>query len=540
MTDSSTDFDAIVVGAGIAGIYMTHKLSNELGLNVRTFERGAGVGGTWYWNRYPGAKSDSEGFVYRYTWDDETRPEIIGDNRYIDQDVMRRHLEDVVDRHGLGPHIQLNTGIEAAAYDEDRRVWTVTTEQGERFSARYLVTALGVLSTPYWPDIKGRDSFAGRLVHTAAWPEDLSVEGKRVGIIGTGSTGTQFICAASKTASHLTVFQRTAQYCVPSQNHPLTEEFRADYRQRHEEIWDKVRHSFLASGFQEAETLAMSVSPAERERVFQEVWDAGNSFRFMVGTFRDIISDPDANKAAADFIRAKIKEIVRDPETARKLMPSGYFARRPISNEDYYETYNQDNVSLVDIRENPISEITPAGVRTADGVEHELDILVFATGFDAVTGSYLRMDLRGRGGQTIQQHWRDGATSYLGIAVPNFPNMFMVYGPNTVFSNLPPAIETQVEWISDLVKAAEAGGITSVEATTEAETAWTAACEELAGHTLFAKVDSFINGGNIPGKKKQAFFFFAGLAGYRQKLKEVTDGGYTGFVLESSPELVRT
>ena len=527
MTDSSTDFDAIVVGAGIAGIYMTHKLRNELGLSVRTFERGSGVGGTWHWNRYPGAKSDSEGFVYRYTWDEATRPEIIGDNRYIDQDVMRRHLEDVAERHGLTPHIQLDTGIDSAEYDEDRRVWTVSTERGDRFTARYLVTALGVLSTPYLPEIKGRDSFAGDLVHTAAWPEGLSVDGKRVGVIGTGSTGTQFVCAASKTAGHLTVFQRTPQYCVPSQNHPLTEEFRADYRARHQEIWDKVRTSFLASGFEESGTLAMSVSAEERERVFQEIWDAGHSFRFMVGTFRDIS-------------RAKIKEIVRDPETARKLMPSGYFARRPISNEDYYETFNQDNVSLVDLRETPIAEITPAGVRTADGVEHELDVLVFATGFDAVTGSYQRMNIRGRGGDTVRQHWADGASSYLGIAVPNFPNMFMVYGPNTVFSNLPPAIETQVEWISDLVKAAEAGGVTSVEATAEAETAWTAACEELAGHTLFAKVDSFINGGNIPGKQKQAFFFFAGLAGYRQKLREVTDGGYTGFVLQSSPELVRT
>ena len=540
MTDNSTDVDAIVVGAGIAGIYMTHKLRNELGLTVRTFERGAAVGGTWYWNRYPGAKSDSEGFVYRYSWDKEMLPELIGTNRYVDQAVMQAHLESVVEKHGLGPHIQLNTGVEAAAYDEDSRVWTVTTEQGERFTARYLVTALGVLSKPYLPDIEGRDSFRGRLVHTAAWPDDLSVDGKRVGVIGTGSTGTQFVCAASRTATHLTVFQRTAQYCVPSRNRPLTEEFRADYRARCEEIWDQVRHSFLASGFTEAETLAMSVSAAERERVFQEVWDAGNSFRFMVGTFRDIISDPDANLAAADFIRAKIKEIVRDPETARKLSPTGYFARRPISNEDYYETFNRDNVSLVSIRENPISEITPAGVRTADGVEHELDVLVFATGFDAVTGSYLQMDIRGRGGEAVQDHWEDGASSYLGIAMPGFPNMFMVYGPNTVFSNLPPAIEAQVEWISDLVKAAEAGGVTSVEATAEAETAWTAACEELVGHTLFAKVDSFINGGNIPGKKRQAFFYFAGLAGYRHKLKEVTDGGYTGFVLESSPELVRT
>lgn len=540
MTEKNTDFDAIVVGAGIAGIYMVHRLRNEVGLTVRAFERGGGVGGTWYWNRYPGAKSDTEAFVYRYSFDKETLSEPIGPNRYTDQADMLAYLESVVSKYDLGKDIQLNTSVETAVFDESSSVWTVTTDKGESVTARYLVTALGVLSETYLPDIKGCDSFRGRLVHTGAWPEDLTVDGKRVGVIGTGSTGTQFICAASKTAEHLTVFQRTAQYNVPSGNHPLTEEFKAHYRANHQQVWDKVWSSFLASGFEEAQTPAMSVSEAERQRVYQDIWEQGNSFRFMVGTFSDIIRDPAANKTAADFIRAKVKEIVRDPETARKLTPTGYFARRPISNEDYYETFNRDDVSLVSLKENPISEITPNGVRTEDGVEHELDVLVFATGFDSITGSYLRMDIRGRAGETIGQHWQDGASSYLGIAVPGFPNMFMVYGPNTAFSNLLPCIETQVEWISELVRRAEQQGISSVEATIGAEEGWTAACEELAGHSLFSKIPSFINGGNIPGKKRQAMFYFAGIAGYRHKLSEVADAGYAGFVLQSSPELART
>jgi cation diffusion facilitator CzcD-associated flavoprotein CzcO len=255
----------------------------------------------------------------------------------------------------------------------------------------------------------------------------------------------------------------------------------------------------------------------------------------MLETFSDIATDPAANEAAAEFIRSKVAEIVKDPETARKLMPYGYYARRPISNEDYYETFNRDNVSLVSLKENPIREITPNGVITEDGVEHELDILVFATGFDAFDGAYRRLDIRGRGGRAIQQHWQDGASSYLGIACHGFPNMFMVFGPCTVFSNLPPGIETQVDWFSGLIKAAEDSGRCYIEATESAEQAWTALCDDIAEHSLFSKVDSFINGGNIPGKKKRLLFFAAGLAAYRKRLQEVADAGYDGFVLHSTP-----
>jgi cyclohexanone monooxygenase len=538
MADKTPDFDAIVIGAGIGGIYALHKLRNELGLSVRAFDRASGIGGTWYWNRYPGAKSDSEGMVYRYSFDKDTLGEHIGDNRYINQADMEAYLHSVVDKFDLGRDIQLNTGIAAMAFDDASGLWTVTADNGLRYTARFVVTALGPLSTTHFPDIKGRDSFRGRLVHTAAWPADLSVDGKRVGVIGTGSTGTQFICAAAKTAAHLTVFQRTAQYCVPNGNGPLTEEFRAAYRASHREIWDGVWNSYVGCGFQESRVPAMSVPAEERQRVFQAAWEKGNAFRFMMETFSDIALDPAANEAAAEFIRSKIKEIVKDPETARKLMPYGYYARRPVSNEDYYETFNQDNVTLVSLKETPIREITPRGVVTEDGTEHGLDILVFATGFDAFDGAYRRIDIRGRGGASLQDHWKDRAGSYLGMSCHQFPNMFMVFGPDSAFSNLPPGIETQVEWITELIQAALRDGKSCIEATAEAEQAWTDLCDQVAERSLFSKVDSFINGGNIPGKKKRLLFFVAGLAAYRKKLAEIRDSGYDGYVFSGSDERI--
>ena len=541
MTDTQkAELDAVVIGAGFAGIYMLHKLRDELGLTVRVFDKAGGIGGTWYWNRYPGAMSDTESFVYRYSFDEEMLQEWDWDTRYLDQPDILAYLQAVVERHDLAKDIQLDTGIDSLVFDDARGIWTVTTDDGATITARYVVTALGLLSRTNFPDIKGRDSFGGALVHTGAWPADLTTDGERVGVIGTGSTGCQVICAVAKTAEHLTVFQRSAQYSVPSGNGPVSEEYVAGCRADYDRIWGQVKNSAVGFGFTESDVPAMSVSSGERRRVFQENWDIGNGFRFMFGTFSDIATDEDANKAAADFIRTKIDEIVDDPETARKLMPTDYYAKRPLCNSGYYETYNRDNVALVSIRENPITEITPNGVLTSDGVEHELDLLVFATGFDAVDGQYARMDLRGRGGETIQQHWEDGPTSYLGVAAAGFPNLFMILGPNGPFSNIPPAIEIQVEMVADLIGTAEEGGSTAVEATSDAENAWTATCREIADTTLFPKADSWIFGANIPGKKNAVMFYMAGLGAYRQKLVDVADAGYDGFDLRATPAPART
>jgi cation diffusion facilitator CzcD-associated flavoprotein CzcO len=525
--------DAIVVGAGFAGIYMLYKL-REQGLRVRAFDRAGGVGGTWYWNRYPGAKSDTESFVYRYSFDRDLLQDWDWTTRYLDQPDILAYLEHVVDRYELRDDIQLNTGIESAIFDEDNDVWRVETDTGETWSARYLVTALGLLSRINMPNIPGLDSFAGDLLHTGAWPADQDLTGKRVGVIGTGSTGTQFICAASKIAGHLTVFQRSPQFSVPSGNGPVSPDEVKWAKENYDEIWEQVRGSNVAFGFVESEVPAMSVSEEERQRVFQENWDKGNGFRFMFGTFNDIAVDEDANKAAADFIRSKIAEIVTDPETARKLMPTDYYAKRPLCNEDYYETFNRDNVTLVSVKETPIVEITPRGVLTSDGVEHELDVLVLATGFDAVDGNYKRMELRGRGGQLIKDRWEAGPTSYLGISTAGFPNMFMLMGPHGPFTNLPPSIETQVEWVADLVADAERSGTTSVEVTEQTENNWVEKCRELSELTLFPKADSWIFGANIPGRTPTVRFYMAGLGAYRQKLAEESGSGYSGFEMRGA------
>jgi cyclohexanone monooxygenase len=530
-TTTTTDFDAIVVGTGFGGIYMLHKLRDELGFTVRAFEKGGGIGGTWYFNRYPGAKSDTEGFVYRYSFDGDLLQEWDWNTRYLDQPDILAYLEHVADRYDLRRDIQLNTEVTGASFDEGRGVWQVRTSAGEELTARYLVTALGLLAKTNIPAIPGLDSFAGALVHTNAWPDDLDITGKRVGVIGTGSTGTQFIVAAARIADHLTVFQRSAQYCVPSGNGPVEPAEVAQTKERFDEIWEQVRNSVVAFGFEESAIEAASVSPAERERVFQENWDKGNGFRFMFGTFSDIATNQEANEAAAAFIRSKIAELVEDPETARKLTPTDLYAKRPLCNEGYYETFNRDNVSLVSIKENPITEITPTGVRTADGAEHELDVLVLATGFDAVDGNYRAMDLRGRGGVSINEHWDRAPASYLGVATAGFPNMFMILGPNGPFVNLVPAIETQVNWICELIGAAERTGAGAVEATQAAEDGWTATCQEIAGYTLFPKAQSWIFGANIPGKTNAVMFYMAGLSAYRQKLAEIAAADYSGFEL---------
>ena len=519
--------DAVVVGAGFAGIYTLHKL-RELGLRARAFDRAGGVGGTWYWNRYPGAKSDTESFVYRYSFDPELLQEWTWTNRYLEQHEILAYLEHVVDRYQLRGDIQLNTGIDSAVFDEDSQLWRVETDTGEVWTARYLVTALGVLSQIYMPDIPGRDSFAGELLHTGAWPTGHDLAGKRVGVIGTGSTGTQFISTASKIAGHLTVFQRSAQYSVPSGNRPVTPEELTSVKENYDEIWDQVRSSIVGFGFAESDVPAMSISEDERRRVFQEAWDKGNGFRFMFA-FGDIPLDPDANQAAADFIRSKIAEVVKDPETARKLMPSGYYVKRPVCNDDYYESFNRENVTLVSVRETPIVEITPKGVVTSDGIEHELDALVFATGFEAIDGNYTRMELRGRGGQLISDHWAEGPTGYLGVATAGFPNMFMAPGPHTAFTNLPPNIETTVEWIADMIAEAERRGAGTVEVVHQAEDQWVGLCQAIANQTLFPKADSWFFGSNIPGTKPSVRLFMGGLGTFRQKLAEEATGGYPGF-----------
>lgn len=535
--DARDELDAVVIGAGFGGLYALKKLRDELGLKVLAFDKAGGVGGTWWWNRYPGALSDTEAHLYCYSWDKELLQSWEHKSKYVPQPEILRYLEHVAERHDLLKDIRLDTGIASAVFDEASNRWLITTEGGDCYSARYLVTALGLLSATNIPDIKGRDSFAGAIYHTSRWPADADLAGKRVGVIGNGSTGVQLVTAIAPYVAHLTSFQRTPQYSVPVANGPLSEGRKSEIKANYDAIWDGVRNSGLAFGLKESTTPMASVSEEERKQIFDRAWKTGGGFRFMFETFGDIATNEEANKAAQDYIRNKIDEIVKDPETARKLKPTDLYARRPLCDGGFYETFNRDNVSLVHIGENPIAEITPAGVLTADGVEHKIDVLVFATGFDAVDGNFKRMNLRGRDGVLIGDHWKNGPSSYLSTNTARFPNMFMILGPNGPFTNQPPAIETQVEWIAQMIGYLEDNGIATIEADEDAEREWTQTCLDISEQTLFPRVDSWIFGNNIPGKKSTIYFYMGGLKAFRDILNDVSRDGYRGFRLRTPADI---
>ncbi|MFW0873038.1 flavin-containing monooxygenase [Rhodococcoides corynebacterioides] len=528
--DTITELDALVVGCGFGGIYMLYKLRRDLGLNAIAIDKAAGVGGTWFWNKYPGALSDSESFVYQYSFDRDLYEQTAWDTKFVRQPQILEYLNGVVDRYDLRESIELETTMTSAVFDETAGIWTVTTDRGVTYQARYLVNGLGLLSATNVPDFPGIENFRGKLVHTGAWPEGLDLTGKRVGVIGNGSTGGQVITAVAPIAGHLTSFQRTPQYSVPAGNRVLTDAELARQKADFEANWDQVRNSSVAMGFVESEIETFSVSDEERQQIFERAWNEGGGFRFMFETFCDIATNPEANEEAAKFIRGKIAEIVKDPETARKLTPTDLYARRPLCDSGFYETFNRPNVSLVNVKENPITTLTEKGIVTQDGVEHELDVLICATGFDAVDGNYVRVDIRGRNNESLKEHWQDGPTSYLGMATTGFPNMFMILGPNGPFTNLPPSIETQVEWISDTIASMEERSTGWMEAKPDIETEWTETCSEIAEQTLFPKAASWIFGANIPGKKRTVMFYLGGIKEYRSILDNEKANGYPSFV----------
>lgn len=531
---AGADYDAIVIGAGFGGLYTVHKLRDEQGLNVKGYDNAGDVGGTWYWNRYPGALSDTESYIYRYSFDKKLLDEWTWTDRYITQPEILNYLNHVADRYDLRRSYDFDTNMTSAKFDEATNLWSVTTDKGETVTTKILVTGLGLLSAVNYPDIKGIDTFKGDCVHTARWPEDLDLTGKKVGIIGTASTGQQVITSTAPIAKHLTVFQRSAQYCVPVGQRPQTDAEIADIKANWDTIWDQVRGSAVAFGFDESAIPAMSVSAEERERVFQQAWDEGGGFRFMFATFADIATDMDANKAATDFVTKKILEIVKDPETAKKLIPTDIYAKRPLCGTNYFEVYNRDNVSLVDVKADPVAEITETGIKLASGAEHDLDVLIFATGFDAVDGNYTKIEFVGRNGVTLGNKWEGGPGGFMGVMETGFPNMFMILGPNGPFTNLPPSIETQVEWIADTVKYINVNDIAAIDVKPEAQEEWLETCRTIADMTLFPKADSWIFGANIPGKENSVMFYLGGLGNYRQALKDVVDANYASFTLDGA------
>ncbi|MEM7425461.1 MAG: NAD(P)/FAD-dependent oxidoreductase [Pseudomonadota bacterium] len=526
------DFDAVIVGAGFGGLYQLHCLRDQLGLRTVVLEKGEGVGGTWYWNRYPGARCDSESHGYAYYFSRELLEEWQWTERYPGHAEIVRYLNYVADRLDLRTDIRLGTRVTSAHWADGDKRWLVTTDAGNRISCRYLVTAVGCLSSANVPAIPGLEDFAGDWYHTGLWPhEDVDFSGKRVGQIGTGSTGIQAAPVIAETAKHLTVFQRTANYSVPAHNGPLSEEFRRYCRENHDEI-RKVLHS-TPNGhpFRIAERDVFDVNEAERAEIYEKAWDVGG-LRFR-GTFRDLLLSQPANDTAADFIKSKIRSIVDDPETAEKLasIDHPYAAKRPPIDTSYFETFNRDNVALVDVRAQPIQKITKTGLQTSAG-HHELDIIVFATGYDAMTGTLLAMDIRGREGLRLSEAWHEGPKTYLGLTVPAFPNMFTVTGPGSpsVLTNMPVAIEQHVEWIRDCIGHTEAEGIAEFEASEDAALQWVSHVNDAANATLLPQAGhSWYLGANIPGKPRIFMPYAGGMVRYRNICNQVAEDGYRGF-----------
>jgi cation diffusion facilitator CzcD-associated flavoprotein CzcO len=526
--------DAIIIGAGFSGMYQLLCLRDRLGLSVRVLEAADGVGGTWYWNRYPGARCDSESHSYCYSFSKELEQEWDWSERYPEQPEIMRYLNHVADRFALRPDIQFGTRVTTASYDESANRWEIATEAGERFTARFLITAVGCLSAANVPKLPGLGRFAGRWYHTGGWPHDgVDFTGKRVGLVGTGSTGIQATPVIAAAAAHLTVFQRTPNYSVPACNGPVDDDTRHRIKADYDAIRRTCRSNTNGHPWDIAETRALDVTPEQRAAIYETAWEQGG-LRFRAA-FSDLLTSKAANDTAADFIRAKIRAIVKDPVVAERLIPTDhpFAAKRPPIDTGYFETFNRDNVTLVDLRATPIEQVTPEGIQTSDGV-YPLDIIVFATGFDAMTGPLLKLDIKGRDGRTLRDAWAEGPRSYLGLQVAGFPNMFTITGPGSpsVLCNMPVAIEQHVEWITDLIAHMRAHGIERAEATPEATDRWVAHVSEAANATLLPQAESsWYLGANVPGKPRVFMPYAGGMARYAQICRDIAQAGYEGFVL---------
>jgi cyclohexanone monooxygenase len=529
-------YDAVVVGAGFAGLYALHRLRG-LGLSVRVLEAGDGIGGTWFWNRYPGARCDVESLEYSYGFSEELQQEWSWSERYPAQPEILRYLEHVADRFGLWPDIQLGTRVVGAVWDDETARWTLETEAGEAFSAPFCVMATGVLSASQVPAIPGLERFEGAWHHTGRWPhEGVELAGKRVGVIGTGSTGIQLIPEIVGEAAHTYVFQRTANFSVPNGNRPMDPELERSWKERYARQRETQRRSLLGVAIPPGERAANDTTDEDVRRTLQERWEQGGGMPVLL-SFSDFLVDETANAKAADFVRAKIRETVQDPAVADLLTPRDYpiGAKRLCQDEGYFQVFNRDDVTLVDVRSAPIEEITPTGIRTAGG-EYEVDVIVFATGFDALTGALLAMDVRGRDGLTLAEAWANGPRSYLGLAVAGFPNLFTITGPGSpsVLSNVIVSIEQHVDWIADCIAELRERGADRIEATEDAQEAWMEHVAEVAAFTLFPRAASWYVGANVPGKPRVFMPYVGGVGPYRERCAQIAAAGYEGFALGAS------
>jgi cation diffusion facilitator CzcD-associated flavoprotein CzcO len=523
------DFDVIIVGAGMSGMYQLYRM-RELGLRVRVFEAGTDVGGTWYWNRYPGARFDSESYSYGYSFSPELLQEWDWSEHFAGQPETLRYLNHVADKFDLRRDIQFRSRVTAANYHEEAPSWTVTLEDGSRFRTRFLITAIGPLSTPTLPRIEGRDSFAGQAFHTARWPKQpVDLAGKRVAVIGTGATGVQTIQTIASEVGHLTVFQRTPNWCAPLHNGKIDADTQKKIKAGYPEMFARCQETFACFLHTPDPRSAFEVSDEEREAFYERLY-AERGFGIWQGNFRDILTDRKANATISDFVARKIRKRVRDPKVAEKLIPKnhGFGTRRLPLETFYYEAYNRDNVELVDIMETPIEKITPNGIKTGEK-EYTFDIIIFATGFDAITGAFDSVDFRGVGGARLKDKWKHGPETYLGLMIDGFPNLMMLMGPHTALGNIPRSIEYSVDWVTGLIRFALAKGLTRLEATAEGAASWTDHVKALGAGLLSNEVDSWMTGinRNVEGKQTRIVARYSGSApDYRARCDEVAAKGY--------------
>jgi cation diffusion facilitator CzcD-associated flavoprotein CzcO len=527
--DTASDFDAIVIGAGVSGLYQLYRL-RELGLHARVFETGSAVGGTWYWNRYPGARFDSESWTYGYSFSRELLEEWDWEEHFAGQPETERYLNYVADKFDLRRDIQFNSRVTAAHYQEDARSWDVVLEDGRHYYTRFLITAVGVLSAPTMPRIPGVESFRGQSCHTHYWPkEPVKFEGKRVAVIGTGATAVQTITEVAKTAGHLTVFQRTPQWCAPLHNAKITQEEMRQIRANYAEIFARCQETYGCFIHSTDPRSALEVTHEEREAFWEKLYGEPG-FGIWMGNFRDIMVDRQANALISDFVARKIRQRVKDPAVAEKLIPKnhGFGTRRVPLESGYYEVYNQPNVKLVDINETPIARITPTGIETSD-TEYEFDIIIYATGFDAITGAFDRIDIRGVDGASLKEKWQDGPQTFLGILVDGFPNMLMVMGPHAGLGNFPRAVEYTSDWVTGLIRFAHDRDLTRIEATAAGAVAWTDHVIASSEGLLFTEVDSWMTGinRNVEGKQvRRIMRYSGGHPKFRERCDGVAAAGY--------------
>ena len=527
--DIKTDYDAIVIGAGIAGLYQLYKL-RELGLNVRVFEAGTGVGGTWYWNRYPGARFDSESYSYAYSFSQELLDEWDWSEHFASQPEILRYLQHVANKFDLLKDIQFSSDVKSAIYDEHSRTWEIALENGSKYRTRFLIAGIGLLSQPTMPKIEGIASFQGPSFHTSRWPhEPVDFSNKKVAVIGTGASGIQAIQEICKDVGQLTVFQRRPNWSAPLNNDKINPEEMGKIRSGYDDMFDLCNQT--QAGFLHTVDPRSTFEVTEKERY--EFWEhlyAGRGFGIWMGNFKDVATDPKANKLMSDFLADKIRSRVNDPDVAEKLIPKdhGFGTRRVPMETKYFEAYNQDNVELVDINENPIEQITPSGIATQEK-DFEFDFIIYATGFNAILGSYDRINIEGTNGQKLRDQWKQELSSFLGIQINNFPNLFMILGPHALLGNNPRSIEYNVEWITTLIDFMRERGLTRAEATPEAVDSWYNYVVEQGEGLLSNQIDSWMTGvnSNLEGRQKRILARYSGSqASYRKRCDEVASNSY--------------